>query len=284
MWWLMSTVALAESAWIMEPGARVVYGGLGVSTFATGVTGGARDRQYRARIDTYGALGLREGLQLSVDLPVVRTGVIDTEGVAPCPTDSETCDPVTTVGEVGVHLRKRMVDTGRVRVAADVGVRSDQWNAGTRGRWINAGQGASSVIGSAVGDAVLGPITLSAWWRYALVVGRPVTRDDGLVEWLPPDWTGGGLHAVLPLGLLWLTAGGSGLFRLGGVDFDGDWDQYPREDRWAALRYREIRGEAKLSLPLGEQAGLHLGVGRVLWVENGPEGMWDVGLGMHRSF
>lgn len=284
MWLLLCAAAHAESAWILEPGGRVVYGGVGVSTFATGVTGGARDRQYRARVDTYGALGLREGLQLSVDLPLVRTGVIDADGVAPCPTDSDYCDPVTTVGEVGVHLRQRVVDTGRFRVAADLGLRSDQWNAGTRGRWINAGQGTSSVVGSAIADAVLGPVTLSAWWRYGLVVGRPVTRDDGVVEWLPPDWTGGGLHGALPLGPLWLTAGGSSVFRLGGADFDGDWAAYPREDRWSALKYREIRAEAKLSLPLGDNAGLHLGAGRVVWVQNGPEGMWDVGLGVHRSF
>ena len=116
MWLLLLPLAQAESAWILAPGDKVSYGGVGVSTFATGVSGGARDRQYRARIDTYGALGLREGLQLAVDLPLVRTGVIEAEGVPPCPTDGDYCQAVTTVGEVGVHLRQRVVDTGSVSI------------------------------------------------------------------------------------------------------------------------------------------------------------------------
>jgi hypothetical protein len=278
-------LALAESADTLSQGASVVYAGLGSSTFQYGSSGELRDRQARARLDTYAALGLGRRLQLAVDAPLVRTGIlIDHEDRPPCREDraDDWCAPVTTLGESGLHGRLRL-GGGDTRGAVDVGLRSDRWNAWQRARWTNAGQGATTLVASGVFGQKLGRADLVAYGRYGFVIGQPVELSTGLTERLPYDWVAGGLQLGLPTGALWSQASVTGFSRLGGEDFGSSWTEtYPSAWIWSGLAYRELRGELKTSIPLGDSSGLHLSLGRVLVAANGPRDAWDASVGVHR--
>ncbi len=279
------TFANAESADTLGRGDKVVYAGVGGSTFQYGSSGELRDRQGRARLDTYASMGLGPRFQLAVDLPLVRTGIlIDHADRPPCSQDrtDDWCAPVTTLGESGLHGRVR-IGGGSRRGALDLGLRSDLWNAWQRARWTNAGQGATTLVSSGVFGQKLGPADLTVYGRYGFVIGQAVELDSGLTERLPYDWVAGGLQLGLPTGPVWSQASVTGWSRLGGEDFGASWtDTYPSEWIWSGLAYRELRGELKTSAPLGQAAGLHVAVGRVLLAANGPRDAWDASVGVHR--
>lgn len=283
--------AFADSATTLPGGSAVVYGGAGVNTFQYGSSGLIRDRQWRLRADFYGAVGLSERAQLSLDGPFVQTFVQDLGDRGPCPSDAyegDYCDPVTTAGEVGLTGRYAL-SRDTVKSVVELGVRTDAWNAGTRGRWTNAGLGTTSLVGGLLGEAHRTwegvDIGVVAGARYRLVAGRDV--DAGLgAERLPGDAVHGVVELSARSGRTTGQLGLSGMSRLAGVEFGPDYVDYYRltQDRWASLRYRELRGEAKLSRALSDNAGVHLTVGRVLVARNGPRDALDVSLGVHRYF
>ena len=101
---------------------------------------------------------------------------------------------------------------------------------------------------------------------------------------LPGDAAHGALELSARAGKTTGQLGVSGMSRLAGVEYGPDYlDGYRLTvDRWASLRCRELRGEAKLSRALSDATGLHLTVGRVLVARNGPRDALDVSLGLHR--
>ena len=279
------SLAHAESADTLSAGAKVLYAGIGSSTFQYGSSGNLRDRQVRARLDTYAAVGLGERFQLAVDAPFLRSGIlVDFEDRPPCneDRDDDWCAPVTTLGEAGLHGRLRL-GGGDTRGALGLGFRSDRWNAWQRHRWTNVGQGASTLVAQGVFGQKLGRADLVIEARYGFVLGQSVQLQTGSTTRLPHDWVAGGLQLGFPTGPTWSQASVGGFTRLGGEEFGTAWTEtYPSEWVWSGLRYRELRGELKTSVPLGESSGLHLAVGRVLVAANGPRDTWDVSVGVHR--
>lgn len=266
--------AQAESAWVLGQGEGVVYGGAGLSTFRYGAAGTLRDRQLRFRGDTYLGWGLGRSVQVSLDAPFVHNRLIDhpDHPVRPCGTDF--CDDVTTVGESGLHLRWGALG-GSTRLVLGAGVRTDFWNAGTRGRWANAGFGGTSLVGEAIVARDVGPIELLARGYYAFAVAPN--------PW-PLDHTGGALQIGWS-GPVRVEAFATGSARLGGVEYGPDWtDGTPDEWIWASLAYRDVQAGGKLSIPLGDRAGLHASAQRVVWQQNGPKDTWSGTLGVHRMF
>lgn len=279
---LFGSLALAETATTLDAGRAVVYSGLGLGSFATGSSGLDRDRQWRARVDLYGALGLAHRLQLSLDLPLMHTWVQPLPDRGPCPTASDYCDPVTTVGESGLHARYQVLHQP-LDLSAGLGLRSDAWNAGTRDRWTNAGLGVTSLVGSLLAGRGWGRFTATGWAHYALVFGRAVEVPDA--PRLPADALVTGLAGQLAWRPATVELAITSFLRLGGVEYE-DWVGVysSTEDRWAALAYRDVAARLKLSLPLGEQSGLHLSAGRVLWADNGPRDALDLSAGLHHSW
>jgi len=284
--WLawLSTPAAAESAGTLPAGAAVVYGGLGVGTFHYGSSGAIRDRQWRTRADLYGAYGVSDRLQLSLDGPFVVNGVQDDPAEGPCPTEGyegDYCDTTVSLGEIGLHARYRFTDGPKL--VAGLGVRTDAWNADTRQRWTNAGLGTTSLVGSLIGGHDWESFGLVAAAHYRLTFGRVVDAGLGEVD-LPGDEIVGQLEARVPAGPVELHASVGGVSRLAGVEYGDEYIDYYRltEDRWASLRYRALRAEAKVSVPLGDFAGLHVAAGRVLIAANGPRDATDLSVGVHR--
>jgi len=272
--------ARAESAWLQPEGEAVGYVGLGLGTFAVGASGLPRDRQLRSRLDTYAAFGLPRGLQLSVDAPLMHNRALQDPALGPCP--AAACAPVSTVGEVGVHLRAPLWSGGS-RGVAGLGLRTDAWNVGTRDRWTNAGLGSTALVGSLVGEGGRGPWGAGAAAHYSLVFGRPSTVGDG-GRW-PADLASGSAWLARQQGAHRIEIGLQGAARLGGLEYD-DWVQpyLTASDRWAALAWRALQAQAKWSLALGPDAGLHLGLSRVIAQANGPADLTDLSLGLHRRF
>jgi len=288
---LSAPAACAESAHTLPGGAATVYAGAGLGTFQYGSSGLSRDRQWRARVDLYGAYGLSDRLQLSLDAPLVRNWVQDDPGEGPCPTgayEGDYCDPVTGAGEAGLHARYRLVQ-GPPRLVAGLGVRGDPWNAGTRGRWTNAGLGCVSAVASLIAgvDGSAGGVGLGAVanGHYRLTLGRAVDAGLGEVA-LPADEVSAALEGWAARDALRFGLGLGYVARLWGVEYGDDYVDHYRhvQDRWASLQYRALRGEARASWAIAEAAGLHLAAGRVLIAANGPKDALDVSLGMHRYF
>ena len=271
-------VGRAESAWLQPEGEAVGYLGVGLGTFAVGASGLPRDRQLRARLDTYAAFGLKRGLQLSFDAPLAHNWALEEPLLGPCP--SAACAPVTTVGEAGAELRAPLW-AGRSRGVVGLGLRTDAWNIGTRDRWTNAGLASTSALASLVAEGGRGPLSAVGWARYALVFGRPSTVPGG-GRW-PADLASAGVAGAVQAGPHRLELGLGGSARLGGLEYD-DWVQPYLEapDRWAALAWRALMVQGKWSLALGPEAGLHLGVARVVAQANGPADLTDLSLGVHR--
>jgi hypothetical protein len=283
---LITGLALAESAGTLPAGSAVAYGGLALGSFQYGSSGLIRDRQLRARADLYGAVGLTDRLQLSLDAPVMRTWVLELEDRGPCPTDGyegDYCDPVTGVGEAGLHARYR-VASGLV---VGAGVRSDAWNAGTRQRWTNIGLGTTSLVGSLIVGRERERLGVVGAAHYRLTLGRAVDAGLGEVS-LPGDTVAGLVELrysppqIRPEFRLAL----SGMSRLWGVEYGPEYVDYYRltPDRWASLAYRELKGAAQVSLPLEDHSGLHLSFSRVIVAANGPKDAMDLSLGFHRYF
>ena len=279
---LLSHGARAESASTLPAGGRVVYGGVGVTTFEYGSAAIIRDRQYRARLDLFAAAGLTERWELRAALPVFQTWVQEHADRGPCPSSSDYCDPTTGAGEAYLAVRRQLVSSS-VKLAAEAGGFTDIWNAQTRSRWTNVGQGtwggtAALLLG---GQLPAGTMGFVAQTRYTLVVGRQV---DGSESRLPSDGLGGGIEGWAQRGKLRAELGLSGFTRLGGIPYGSEWvsEWLGSEDRWAALQYREIVARGKLSVSLSESTGLHISAGRVLWAWSGPKDALDVGVGVHK--
>ena len=256
----------------MVPLVGLVYVGGAFDTFRYGSSGELRDRQLRYRLDLYAHVE-RERWTLAVDGPLVHNRIRDLPETPPAPCSSDYCDPVTTVGEVGLQARYAL----REWVTPMLGVRSDFWNAGTRHRWANAGQGATSLVGTVGLVARPGAWQLTATPYYAFVLGTQVGDER-----LPHDHAGGSVAVARTLGWTWSELGLRGWTRLGGVDHGPDWSAYSSEWRWAALRYRELRAEASTGLEVGG-VWVSLYGNRVIWQRNGPRDSWQVGLGVART-
>lgn len=298
LWTLMLSLARAESAGVIPAGAGVLYSGAGVTTFNQMTQDGAvitRDREVRLRGDVYGALGLARRLQLSASVPVVASFMVDDSSRLPCPgllQDEGYCETYVTAGQGRVDLRYQVLQRGAnttLGIAADV----DNWNANRRGQFNSAGSGRTMLEALAV---VGGPLADSgAWTLDGLMLGGfgyflapDVTSADGSTTVKAPGDT---VRASVELRAhrqgLAVEVGGHVVQRLSGVDLDSEWidEWFPSSlDRWNVLHYRGISASGKVSLDLPNNSGVHIGVYRVVAVDNGASNTTDLTVGWHRYF
>lgn len=288
LWWVGAVALLgaarAESAFVAPGGTGLVAVGVGLSTFQHGSAGVIRDRQVRPRLDLYGAWGLGERWQVSADLPVVAAFVVEHPDRGPCPSDD--CAPLVTLGEAGVTGRLALWRDG-VHLTAGLGLRTDAWNAGTRSRWTNAGQGVSSAVALLVAERTWGPgHAVVAWGAWQAVWGREVDPGTGVEPAsVPSDGWGAAVEGRFRWGPLTLEGALTARGRAGGYAHE-DWLQQgwsATEDRWGALAWRELAARAWGSWPAGEASSVVIGVGRVLVAANAPKDTWDVTIGVVRT-
>ena len=254
--------AKAASPWTLPEGATSVYAGVGVSTFATGMSGFSRDRYLQSRLALWAGRGLGERTQLSLSLPLVHTRVLEDPDEGPCPS-GDYCKPSTSLGSVEVAVQHR-ISGGGVPFAVRLGLFGDPWNAPTRGRWTNAGQGTFGGVVDAITGTSAGEDTR---WATAAVLGLAVpvpqraTSASGDVRWLPAPTLRATVEGSVQHGIIQATVALHGHQRLYGEPYGPDWvrDWRPVLDRWRVTRWGEVRPELKLSvLHPGGRSGVHL--------------------------
>jgi len=292
----LSLLAHAESPQVLPKGADVAYAGLGASSFAaiqankgSVLNSGARDRLLALRVDTYYARGLTDRIQIAAFAPVVHSRVFDRAGVAPCPRDTEYCDAITTVGEVGLQGRWQAT-RGPLNAVVSLAAVADPWNRGTRGRYTAVGQGSVGLIpGVVLGtEAPIRSVTVGivGYAHYVFRIARRVDEGPAGPLKAPGDVLYGGLEARAKVKKITTQIGLTGDNRFGGLLWDSDYASFyfPTEDRWGVLRYRRLRAEVKVSVELPQSMGLHMAVGRVVAGVNTPPDVVDVSIGVHRYF
>lgn len=296
-WLILSTLALAESPGTLPGGSKVIYAGGGLTTFNALEQGGeaqVRDRELRFRGDVYGALGLSDRFQVSASVPLVYSSIIDNPDEMPCPNvlaSEGYCDSYVTVGQARLEGRAALVQS-KLKLTTGVAADVDNHNAGRRGQFNSAGSGRTVLEGFAVAGS---GVPVGDWRLRGLVVGgygqslaeEVSSRTGDTVKAMGNHVRGSvELRAKTP-GPVAFEVGAHGFRRLSGVDLDGAWVSewfLITQDRWNVLAYRQVAGSAKPSIDLPRNQGLHLGVMRVLSVENGPTNTTDVALGWHRYF
>lgn len=276
----------AAGPWLLPEGAETVYVGAGVGTFRTGMSGFTRDRQIQLRAAGFAAVGLPGQLEASVSVPVVASFVVEDPEQGPCPA-VDYCATTVSVGTIAVGVRRQLF-TSPLPVSVGLAVYGDPWNAGTRSRWTNVGQGivgggltAATGVGGELGESALGLDLTAGWWP---TFGREAVSQSGQTRRAPVGPATGSLAGWLRRGDWTVALATRGQQRLGGVPYGGEWVNEWRqtEDRWSINRYGELRAEAKLSWAFADGWGLHASVGRSLLVQAGPPDLWDGGLGVHR--
>ncbi len=300
--------AHADSAAVLPEGSKVVYAGLGVSTFrhlsygdGTTTNGageivqdGRLDRLVKPRLDLYASMGIKPWLQLSAWAPVVASFALTDDSTGPCPDQGPEgfCDDIVTVGEAGLQARFGL-QRERFKFTPALALTSDIWNLGTRGQYNAVGEATIALVpGLYLGyDQPLGDwrLGLHGWGNYAWnVVRRQIDFGSAAPFGAPADELseGAALSLRMPIGL---TVAGlvEAVQRRWGVDWEGSYYQeywIGNDDRWAVLKYEDVVLRGKLSVELGDDMGLHAQAGRIVYVRNGPPDTWDFGLGWHKYF
>lgn len=289
--------ARAESPGTLPGGSKVIYTGVGVTSFNRLTQNGevrVRDREVRPRGELYGSLGLTDRLQLSASVPLVGSFVVDNPDELPCPdllADEGYCETYVTAGQGRLDLRYNLVRNQplvTVGVAADV----DNWNINRRGQYNSAGSGRTMLEGLGI---VGGQTSAGGWQLQGLVLGAfgyalapEATSADGSISVKAPgDTVRASVEGRAYKNGVAFELGGHLVQRLSGVDLDDDWvDDWFRDslDRWNVLRYRGISVSAKVSVDLPNNSGLHIGAHRIVSVANGASNTTDVSVGWHRYF
>ncbi len=276
---LLTTIATAAPA-LLPAGSAALYGGGGVSTWRWGMSGNRRDPAAIARIDTWAGVGLTDYLQLSGGAPLVASTIAADAPFRPCPSAEEGyCRGVVSVGDAHalLHVGSRWRGlTGRVAA----GPRSDAWNAATRTRYVNVGQGTWGGVAEASGGGQHQGIGGFVEGRYVARLGRPV---EGLEGRFPSDAVQWSAAAHGDLGVVRLQGAVHGHHQLGGVDYGPDYLQrfYDTGERWGVVAFRQVRVEAKVSVATSDHTGVHVTASRAVHTLNGPRDHTDVALGAH---
>ncbi len=282
---LLASFAHAEEAGVLPRGATVVYGGPAVMTYGTlqtgpGSGGGALDRGLIARLDLYGARALSDRVQLSAYVPVIYSTVIDDDTLGPCPTGQD-CTPIAGIGAAGLQIRVAAV-TSPLLVTFALGVSSGAWNRDVRGRYTMVGEASTDLVpGVYLGrKGKFGgfDVAVVGFGAYAF---RVTTYPNDVPVEAPPDDIRAGLELQVTRGPVSAMGGAYTLQRLGGSAFR---EYGGAQDQWAAADYDNVAIGGKISVGLPNSMGIHLGVSRVLWVNNGLSDAVDASLGVHKYF
>lgn len=296
MW--LATLAWAESPSTLPAGSKVLYSGLGVSTFSQLDQGGgttARDRAVKPRLDLYGSMGLTERVQLSLSAPLAMGFVVDAPDRLPCPNllqDENYCSTWATVGPARLDGRVALLRS-TFQATAGLALGGDPWNRGIRGRYNSPGTGtphaeAFAVVGPQVpmGDWSLGLVGVGA---FAYSLAPRATSADGTVTVRAPgdQVRASGEVRVKPPAPVAFEAGVHWMKRLSGVPLAGTWGQqwFPTtKDRWNVLQTELLVGSAKVSIDLPQSMGIHVGASWLWASAEAPSDLVDLSVGWHRYF
>lgn len=273
---LLFGVALAGGPDQLGAGQRVVYTGVGASTFEYGSSGDLRDRPLQSRVDLYAAAGLHPRLELSVYAAPSHSRVIPM-GRPPCAFEEGYCDSYTTVNKPWIEVRTPVVPGW---AAAGLGTGWDPWNRDRRGQFNTLSQGTWVVSPALVVGHRHGALGWQTGVRWHAVMAPDVEGYGS-----PPDSLQAHLELPTSLGDWTVQPGAHLHWRVGGNPFGPDWAQawYGTDDRWQMLRTRQVQAELKVSYGLGE-SGIHVAARRAVWTDSGPKDLTDVSVGWHRWF
>jgi len=281
MWLALAMLGVAQAdPGLLPRGSAALYGGLGSSLWTVGMSRNPRDPASIFRIDAWGGYGVTDHVQLSGGLPLVHSRIVVDGPNRPCPSpEDDYCQPVTSVGDahVLVHLGSSW---RRLRGRLAIGPRTDAWNAATRTRYINVGQGTwgGVVEGSGGIESDDGGAFVEA--RYVARLGRPVPGYDFRA---PSDAVQGSVAGFVDLGQLRAQLAAHGHQQVAGVDYGPVYLQtlYDTGNRWGVVAFAQLRAEVKLSWALSDRSGLHLTASRAVATRNGPPDHTDLSLGAH---
>ena len=297
IWWLLS-VALAEAPSTIPKGSKVLYSGVGLSTFSRldqGAGTQTRDRAVKPRLDLYGSWGAAEWLQLSLSAPLQMGVVLDDPDLLPCPnllSEEDYCSTWAGVGTARLDARTPILKN-TFKLTGGLAAMADPWNRGTRGRYNAPGPGTAS----AEAFVVAGPVLPVGDWTvrilgvgaYAYSFAPKATSADGTVTVKAPgDQVRGSAELrVKPPAPVAVETGVHLMQRLSGVPLSGDWGTqwFPEtKDRWNVLQTRLVMGSAKVSFDLPSSMGIHVGGTWSYAVSGGPSDLFDVSVGWHKYF
>jgi len=281
MWIALSVLTVAHAdPGLLPKGSAALYGGAGMSTWSVGMSRNPRDPAAIFRADTWAGYGLGDHVQITGGLPVVHSRILVDGPDRPCPNnEADYCRPVTSVGDahalvhVGGRWRKAMG-----RLAA--GPRGDAWNAGTRQRYINVGQGTwGGLLEGSAGVESVGVGTFVEG-RYIVRLGRVVPGEDFRA---PSDAVQGTVAVHGTFGKVRGQLAVHAHQQVAGVDYGPAYLQslYDTGNRWGSVAFRQLRVEGKLSYSMTDRSGLHLTLSRAAMTDNGPPDHLDVALGAH---
>lgn len=265
---------------VLPAGSAALYGGLGMSTWSVGMSRNPRDPAAIFRLDTWSGVGLTEHLQLSGGVPLVHSRILSDGPDPPCPpNEADYCTPVTGLGDAHVLVHYGS-SWKKLKGRLALGPRSDAWNAGTRLRYVNVGQGTwGGVLEGSVG-AEHRAVGGFAEGRYIVRLGRPVPGYDFRA---PSDAVQGTVAGFGSAGKLRVQGAAHVHQQVAGVEYGPAYLQtlYDTGNRWGSVAFAQLRGELKLSWSLSDRSGLHLTASRALATRNGPPDHTDVALGAH---
>jgi hypothetical protein len=280
MFFLALTAALAAPG-MLPSGSSTLYGGVGSSIWAYGMSGNPRDGAAIFRMDTWAGHGLAKHWMISAGVPLVHSRIVDdVDGRAPCPNrELDYCSPVTSLGDAHVLLSAG-TRWKAVQLRGGVGPRTDIWTASTRRRYLNVGQGTVGGLAEASVGADRNGLGGFAEGRYLLRAGRTVPGEDFRA---PSDAVQGQLAVFSQVHSVRLQASLLGHRQLSGVDYGPDYLRrlYATDDRWGVVAFRQLRAEAKVSVALSGRTGLHVAASRAIHTRNGPRDHFDASVGMH---
>ncbi len=282
---LIATLAHAEHAGVLPAQSWVAYGGGGFTTYSeldSDAGSGTVDRVNIPRVEGYLGVGVAKRVQFSAYLPVFYSFVSEGDP-GPCSATSQVdCRDILALGRLAVDARVNVLG-GPVKLTVGIGGASSAHLRDVRMRYTMPGQATvdftpSLYLGKDLAFGKMGA-GLVAFAHYDYRV--PGDFQPDLEEKAPADDVRAGLEFKVSPGKFTAQVGAYTYQRLGGTG----WLAYPNsDDRWATSDYDDVSAGLKLSADLGNGLGAHLGVHRVLWVNNGAPDALDVTLGVHKYF
>jgi hypothetical protein len=287
---LLSAAHAGSGPWVVSPGTLSLFGGVEYQRFTELVIHEDGVEAERVQVDdgleTFGlkgiaSYGLRERVELEVEIPWYRAEANRTEGAVCTSLGLQACATTEGVGVITTRVKGLVVDElvgSPVSLALIGTARFGAFTSDNRARLTNLSEGTTDVGGGlAVGrSGGLGDGYWSAWaeggWRHRF----PNTEHKGLA--IPGDEVTADLEFLGGWQRWWCVGpSASLLWRPNGVDF-GELD-VGSVDRFAELRILSTRLGAKVIIRSSDRVAFVVSAHKAVVVRNNPT-PFALGLGL----